>query len=248
MDKSFYVYAYLREDGTPYYIGKGKGSRITAKHNVSVPKDANRRSILKENISEDDAFALEIQLIASYSRKDLGTGILRNMTDGGEGASGAKRTPEQIARNGMKRPDVKKKHKDRMNDPEVIAKTISGGKSQKGKKYPNKSKALKGIPKPYNVGDNNPAKRPEVREAISSALIGRENTWMIGDKNHMRSEHHRDRMANNNPMRNPDAVKKLKAAKTGVKHKQVTCPHCGKSGGHANMTRYHFDNCKHKTS
>lgn len=24
----------------------------------------------------------------------------------------------------------------------------------------------------------------------------------------------------------------------------VTCPHCGKSGGIKNMTRYHFDNCK----
>ena len=28
--------------------------------------------------------------------------------------------------------------------------------------------------------------------------------------------------------------------------KIVVCPHCDKSGGHSNMTRYHFDNCKHK--
>jgi hypothetical protein len=28
--------------------------------------------------------------------------------------------------------------------------------------------------------------------------------------------------------------------------KVVTCPHCDKSGGHSNMTRYHFDNCKKK--
>ncbi len=28
--------------------------------------------------------------------------------------------------------------------------------------------------------------------------------------------------------------------------KQVTCPRCSKIGGHSNMKRYHFDNCKHK--
>ena len=32
----------------------------------------------------------------------------------------------------------------------------------------------------------------------------------------------------------------------GYKHQIVTCPHCGKIGGNANMKRWHFDNCKEK--
>ncbi len=31
-----------------------------------------------------------------------------------------------------------------------------------------------------------------------------------------------------------------------VKQRPVTCPHCGKSGGHKTMPRWHFDNCKYK--
>ena len=86
----FYTYAYLREDRTPYYIGKGIGSRAYKKYKneIKPPKDKSRIIFLKQNLTEEEAFKHEIYMIAVFGRKDLGTGILHNRTDGGEGSSG----------------------------------------------------------------------------------------------------------------------------------------------------------------
>jgi group I intron endonuclease len=87
----YYVYAYLREkDNTPYYIGKGKDNRAYSKqHRIKPPKDKFKIVFYQTNIKEDDAFELERAYIKLFGRKDLGTGILRNVTDGGEGSSGS---------------------------------------------------------------------------------------------------------------------------------------------------------------
>lgn len=98
----YYTYAYLREDKTPYYIGKGRGNRAYCNHSRScpTPKDRTRVLFLKKNLSEFDAYKHEIYMIAVLGRKDLGTGILRNLTPGGEGGRepGFTHTPEACAK------------------------------------------------------------------------------------------------------------------------------------------------------
>lgn len=93
----FYTYAYLREDGTPYYIGKGSGKRI---HNPSgkcvyLPR-LDRRVYLKTNLTEEEALKHEVYMIAVLGRKDLAEGILHNRTDGGDTGGRQIRTTETI--------------------------------------------------------------------------------------------------------------------------------------------------------
>lgn len=87
----------------PFYIGKGKDNRLMShlidyntnnklKKNIinKIKKTGNYPIIEKlyENISEYSAFRLEKYFIKLIGRKDLNSGSLSNLTDGGEGCSG----------------------------------------------------------------------------------------------------------------------------------------------------------------
>ena len=113
----YYVYQYVREDQTPYYIGKGKDDRAWKSHRRSngaeiKPKDDSRIQILTEHLTEQEAFALETELITKYGLKSEG-GILVNMTYGGEGRSPGKELREHMSKvmTGRKKPPRTEEHK-----------------------------------------------------------------------------------------------------------------------------------------
>lgn len=163
----YYTYAYLREDGTPYYIGKGKGRRAYKSHirqnktNLK-PKDNSKIIFLKKNLTEESANKHEVYMISIFGRKDLGTGILRNMTNGGDGISGyshSEDTKKKISKPGGKNPFYGKKH-----SPEAIEKMKLASKNRKRKPHSEETKnKMKESAKKYwkdggrdIEGENNP--------------------------------------------------------------------------------------------
>jgi NUMOD3 motif len=91
----FYSYLWLRVDGTPYYAGKGMGRRafVRGSHHLRPPEN-QKRILIFPMVSEAEALESEIALIELFGRKDLGTGCLRNFTNGGDGVSGYRATNE----------------------------------------------------------------------------------------------------------------------------------------------------------
>ena len=98
--RDFYVYIYYRLDGRPAYVGKGCGDRWlrhsrknTNPHLANLIKLAESSGAslycekVRENLTNEEALCLEIELIATIGREIKG-GPLVNLTDGGEGTAG----------------------------------------------------------------------------------------------------------------------------------------------------------------
>lgn len=122
----FYVYAWLYPDGRPFYVGKGKSDRDVRPKNhnplftrivAKIARLGGRPHVVRwqRGLREDAALRLETAYIKLFGRRDNGTGILANMTDGGEGISG-------LVHSAKTRAKMSKAQSGRTNSPEARAK------------------------------------------------------------------------------------------------------------------------------
>lgn len=95
-----YVYRHIRSDkNEPCYIGIAKDDNGVYRRANEIKKGRNALhqnilnktlisvDIIMDDLTWEEACEKEKELIMLYGRKDLGTGILCNLTDGGEGTS-----------------------------------------------------------------------------------------------------------------------------------------------------------------
>ena len=199
----FYTYAYLRENRTPYYIGKGQGRRLykKSKGEVRTPKDKSRIIFLKQNLTEEEAFKHEIYMIDVFGRRDLGTGILRNKTNGGDGTSGRVLTEE-----------TKKKIS-------ISNKGKTGSNGFKGKKHSIGAKTAISNSKQGTVGaftgkTHSEETRRKISESQKGKSLSEEHKRKVGDafRGKILTEEHKI---------------KISQSKIGTRHSEETKLKCG---------------------
>jgi hypothetical protein len=241
-----YVYVYKTPDGQPYYVGKGTGPRmrdhIRNAKKVRQPAktfavkftrgllNKGQQPVIEKLISNiDDEFALfiEQEFIRKHGRRDIGTGILTNCTDGGESIIGLPlEVRERINKNldkGASNRFVKGQqahNKGVPPNPDAIEK-----QRQKmiGRKASDETRAKMSAWQMANNRRRGVVTSKETKQKQSAAKKGKSFAWMFGPL----SEEHKS------------SIKLTMASQAWV------CPHCKKSGkGRGTATRWHFDNCK----
>ena len=92
-------------------------------------------------------------------------------------------------------------------------------------------------------GENNPAKRPEVREKIRQSKLG--HVVPMEQREAQRKKMLGRYAGEKNPSKRQEVKDKISKILTGIAKPKIQCPHCGKVvGGHANYLRWHGDKCK----
>jgi hypothetical protein len=203
MKNDYYTYAYLREDGTPYYIGKGRGYRAfyTQRRNAPCPP-RDRILFLKTGLTEEEAHRHEVYMIAVFGRKDLGTGILWNFTDGGEGSSGKKVSPEvrekiRVAQVGRK---LSEEHKEKLRQARRGKKLTEEHKRKVGEARKGRKHTPEAIEKMRMAAKKRPPITEETKKKLSLAHKGKkgkpcseETKAKIGEANRRRHQERRER-------------------------------------------------------
>jgi hypothetical protein len=155
MENNYVVYIHRKlSDGSPFYVGAGSKKRpfiVTQRPKdwVDIVESAGYTiEIYKENLSKEESFELEIELISMFGRIDIGTGCLINKTDGGRKVVGLSKGVLSIRNKKM---SIVSKGKVKSKEwREKISKSLTGKKASEETKEKmrrsNKSKIITAVP------------------------------------------------------------------------------------------------------
>ncbi len=233
-----YVYQHIRKDTNEiFYVGIGD----TANHGRAHSSKARNRHwhfitakipyevvILQDEISWEEACNAEIFLIEKLGRKDLGTGLLVNMTSGGDGLHNPSEEIRDKIRKKTKRSLIEKYGEERAK--EIIEKHAE---KLRGRKRPEHSKLMK--ERMLNK-QNNPMYGKKHTDEFKQS---KREEWLLNNPGKNKSKEHLQKISN--------SLKGKPSPFKGMPSKKFTCPHCGKTGGTI-MKRWHFDKCKVRLS
>lgn len=141
-----YVYGDYSFDYEPFYVGQGNYRRSTihlesAKSDMTYSKSYKHNKLVKllslgleptililhENLTQEESYSIEMNLISLIGRSDIKTGCLTNRTDGGPGTVGIKYSDIEVLNY------IKAKRLFRLNNPDKFREMCSrGGKSSSG--------------------------------------------------------------------------------------------------------------------
>ena len=188
----YYVYALIDpRSNLPFYIGKGKNNRmynhysdylngkekneykIAVFEKLSLERLIHTTHKIFDNLTLEDAKRIETEQIKTYGRIDIGTGILTNKTNGGEGCFNNKTLKKlseaSIAKH--KDPEFKKKHSlsvaTALADPDTKERQSLASKNKKRTPL-----WLENLSHSEKIAQN----RPEVKLKKSLALSGQVRT------------------------------------------------------------------------
>lgn len=115
MSNEYYVYIhYKKDDGLPFYVGKGKGSRATSRKNRNIywKNIVNKHDyfveIIFDNLSEEESFQCEIDVIKELKYFCV---KLSNLTDGGDGLRNPSEETRKKISEGNKGKKLSESHK-----------------------------------------------------------------------------------------------------------------------------------------
>ncbi|QBX06642.1 homing endonuclease [Burkholderia phage BcepSaruman] len=268
LKREFYVYALLdpRKPGSysyklargktiefefePFYIGKGKGTRMwqhtsesrkatrpTRKHTKVRKIEGAGLDVIVQRLSSDlieaVAFAAEDLIIESIGRYADG-GILTNASAGGAGSSGYKHTEEARMKMSAAGRGVKKstEWRERMTGIKRSEETKELLRGPKSAEHAEKIRAAA-------------LRRPKVEcpHCNKSVALNVAKMWHFDN---CKQNPDFDASSSTRPTMSDECKEKIRL-KSLQQHRDApmkTCPHCGATGN-KNMERHHFDNCKH---